>query len=189
MLDAGPSIELTTPSGSGFGNQTLAFQNGSYGIDGLTGMGSLKGTYTFTGTGGAEVGAFTAQITWPGGGGGFNFTTPGNAGGVTRANGLTVVWNQPSNTDTDEFVQVYGFAFVPNLSFGAEYICNVALSAHQFAIPPAVLLALPSQTSLGAMPQSVLEIDLIITKAFSAPGIDVGVINFGDENTVEFSYQ
>ena len=188
-LDAGPSIELTTPSGSGFGNQTLAFQNGSYGIDGLTGMGSLKGTYTFTGAGGADVGAFTAQVTWPGGGGGFNFTTPGNAGSVTRANGLTVAWNQPSNTDPDEFVQVYGFAFVPNLPFGAEYVCNVPLSAQQFAIPPAVLLALPSQASLGAMPQAVLEVNLIITKPFSAPGIDVGVINFDNENAVEFSYR
>ena len=188
-LDAGPSIELTTPSGSGLGNQTLAFQNGSYGIDGLTGMGSLKGTYMFTGTGGADVGAFTAQITWPGGGGGFNFTTPGNAGSVTRANGLTVAWNQPSNTDPDEFVQVYGFAFAPNLPFGAEYACNVPLSAQQFAIPPAVLLALPSQASLGAMPQAVLEVSLIITKPFSAPGIDVGVIDFANENVVEFSYR
>lgn len=188
-LDAGPSIELTTPSGSGLGNQTLAFQNGSYGIDGLTGMGSLKGTYTFTGMGGADVGAFTAQITWPGGGGGFNFTTPGNAGSVTRANGLTVAWNQPSNTDPDEFVQVYGFAFAPNLPFGAEYACNVPLSAQQFAIPPAVLLALPSQASLGAMPQAVLEVSLIITKPFSASGIDVGVIDFANENVVEFSYR
>lgn len=181
-LDAGPSIQLTTPSGSGLGNQTLAFQNGSYGVDGLAGMGSFKGAYTFTGTGGADVGAFTAQVTWLGGGG-FNFTTPGNAGGVTRANGLTVAWNQPSNTDPDEFVQVYGFAFVPNYLFGAEYVCNVALSAHQFAIPPAVLLALPSQASL-AMPQAVLEVNLIIPKAFSAPGIDVGVINYDSENPV-----
>ena len=186
-LDAGPSIELTTPSGSGFGNQTLTSQNG-YEIDNLTGMGSLKGAYTFTGSGGVDVGAFAAQITWPGGGGGFNFTTPGNNGSVTRANGLTVAWNQPSNTDPDEFVQVYGFSFVPNAPIGAEFVCYVPLSANQFAIPSAVLLALPSQAGL-ATPQAFLEVDLVITKPFSAPGIDVGMINFEDENTIAFSYQ
>jgi hypothetical protein len=102
---------------------------------------------------------------------------------------LTVAWNQPSNTDPDEFVQIYGFAFAPDLPFGAEYVCNVALSAHQFTIPSAVLLALPSQASLGGMPQAILEVDLVITKPFSAPGIDVGAITFDQENTMEFSYQ
>ena len=188
-LDAGPSIELTTPSASGLGNPTLAFDNGAYGVAGLTSVGSFKGAFTFTGTGGADVGAFTAQIAWPGNGGGFTYTTPGNAGAVTRANGLAVTWNQPSHPDPDEFVQIYGFAFVPNRPRGAEFFCNVALSAQQFTIPPAVLLALPSQASLGAMPTAVLEVNLIINKPFSAPGIDLGAISFEIDSAVMFSYQ
>ena len=77
---------------------------------------------------------------------------------------------------------------MPNATIGAEFVCYVPLSANQFAIPSAVLLALPSQAGL-ATPQAFLEVDLVITKPFSAPGIDVGMINFEDDNTIVFSYQ
>lgn len=188
-LDAGPSISLTTPSGSEIGNHSLPFQDGGYEIDDLMPNGSLNGTYTFTGTGGADVGAFTAQIAWPGGGKGLSFATPGNAMSVNRANGLTLTWSQPSNTNPSEYVQIYGFAFAPDLPFGAEFFCSVVLAAHQFTIPPAVLLALPSQASLGGMPQAVLFANLVITEPFVAPGIDVGTINLAVQSGEAFSFQ
>ena len=187
-LDAGPSINLTTPSGSGIGNHSLPLQDGSYSISGLMPTGSFSGTYTFTGSGGPDIGPFSAQITWPGGGGGFRFSTPNNTTSVTRSNGLAITWNQPSNTDPAESIQISGFAFVPNAPNGAEFVCNVPLAAGRFTIPPAVLLALPSQASL-AMPQAVLEVDLVITKPFTAPGTDVGLISFFFTGPEPFRYQ
>ena len=187
-LDAGPSINLTTPSGSGIGNHSLPFQDGSYLITGLMPTGSFTGTYTFTGPGGPDIGAFSAQISWPGGGGGFRFSTPNNTTSVTRSNGLALTWNQPNSTDPAEYIQISGFAFVPNAPNGAEFVCDVPLAAGRFTIPPAVLLALPSQAGL-AMPQAQLEIDLVIAKPFTAPGADVGLINFFLTGPEPFSYQ
>jgi hypothetical protein len=65
---------------------------------------------------------------------------------------------------------------------------NVPLAARQFTIPPAVLLALPPQPA-GPPLQSFLEIDLIVTKQFAAPGMDFGVLNFVWPSTEPFSYQ
>jgi uncharacterized protein (TIGR03437 family) len=188
LLDAGPSIRLTTPSSTGIGNVSLPFQDGGYSISDLKPTGSFQGTYTFTGSGGPDIGAFSAQVTWPGGGGSFNFSTPNNATSVTRSNGLTVTWNRPSSTDPDESIQIFGFAFVPNAPIGAEFVCNAPLAAGRFSIPPAVLLALPSQVGL-AMPQAQLEVDLVINKTFTAPGADQGFIDFVFTNVEPFSYQ
>ena len=187
LLDAGPSISLTPPSGSGIGNQSMPPDNGTYGIDMLNAPGSLKGTYTFSGTGGADIGPFSAQVTWPGGGGGFSYSTPGNPSSVNRSAGLTVTWSQPSNTDPSEFAVIAGYSFAPSNPWGAEFQCKAPLSPGRFAIPAAVLLALPSQAGV-AMPFSELELDLVITKAFTAPGMDVGFINFDLADAETFLY-
>jgi len=188
FLDAGPSIRLTTPSDLGIGNLSLPFEDGGYSISNLMPTGSFKGTYTFTGSGGPDIGPFSAQVTWPGGGGGFNFSTSNNTTSVTRSQGLTVTWPQPGNTDPDEIIQISGFSYAPNMPFGAEFFCNVPLEAGRFTIPPTVLLALPPQPA-GSMPQAVLEVDLTINKSFTAPGVDVGTISFFFTNIEEFSYQ
>ena len=180
-LNAGPSIRLTTPSG----NASLPFQDGAYSISGLPPGTSAKGTYAFTGSGGPDIGAFSAQITFPGGGSAFNPSIPA---GVTRSQGLTITWTQPGSIDPDEFVQISGFAYVPNGPIGAEFVCNVPLAPGRFTIPPAVLLALPSQAGLNK-PQAQLEVDIAIIKTFTAPGADVGTISWVFGNPQDFSYQ
>lgn len=189
LLDAGPSIGLTTTSESAVGDASILLENGSYSISGLPAANSFKGTYTFTGSGGPDVGAFTAQITLPGGGSSYTVSTLNHATSVTRSQGLTVTWTPPRNADPDLlFIQISGFSFVPNAPFGAEFACNVPLAAGRFTVPPAILLALPPQPG-GAMPQAQLEIDLIVTKQFTAPGIDLGIINWAWPNPEPFSYQ
>lgn len=184
-LDAGSSIRLTTPSGSGFGNQTLPFDNGGYSISGLMANGSLKGTYTFSGSGGADIGAFTAQVTWPGGGSGFAFSTPNNPTGVTRSQGLTVTWTQINSGNATQFIEISGLSNVSNAPVGGLFVCNVPISAGRFSIPPEVLLALPPQGSTAAY----LEIDVIIQQDFTAPGADLGGISFVFGSAEPYSYQ
>jgi uncharacterized protein (TIGR03437 family) len=189
LLDAGPSISFTATSDTGVGNASLPFQDGGYSISGLPGVKSFKGTYSFAGSGGPDIGAFSAQVTLPGGGSSYISSTLNNVTSVTRSQGLTVIWTPPGNPDSDLlFIQISGFSFVLNAPFGAQFLCNVPLAAGRFTIPPAVLLALPPQPS-GATPQAQLEIDLIITKQFTAPGVDVGTINWVTPSIQQFSYQ
>jgi hypothetical protein len=188
LLDAGPSISLATTSESSVGNTSMPFQDGDYSAPSLPAANSFKGTYTFTGSGGADIGAFSAQLTLPGGGSSYTTSTLNNVTSVTRSKGLTVTWTQPKNSDTDlMFIQISGYGFTPN-PYGAQFVCNVPLAAGRFTIPPAVLLALPPQES-SASPRGELEIDLIITKPFTAPGADVGTFNWVWPNPFTFSYQ
>ena len=184
LLDAGPSISVTTPSG----NSSLPSQDGDYSSSSLPTGNSAKGTYTFTGSGGADIGAFTASVTFPGGGSSFNSSTPGNPGSVTRSQGMTVTWTQPGMNDPAESIQISGFAYVPNAPLGAEFVCNVPLARGQFTIRPTVLLALPSQAGL-ATPQAQLEGDLVISSTFAAPGVDVGTFTWFLGGAQPFSYQ
>jgi uncharacterized protein (TIGR03437 family) len=179
-LDAGPSIKLSTPNG----NVSIPFQDGGYSVSNLP-TGSARGTYTFTGSGGPDVGSFSTSITFPGGGSGFAPTFPSNA---QRYQGLTVSWNPPDNLDPNEFVQISGFSFVPYGTIGAEFVCNAPLTPPRFTIPPTVLLALPSQTGLTT-PQATLEVDLAIVKQFTAPGIDIGIFTWLLGNGQIYAYQ
>jgi hypothetical protein len=188
-LDAGPSISLTTTSESSVGNASMPFQDGGYSAPSLPAANSFKGTYTFTGTGGPDIGMFSTQLTLPGGGSSYTTSTLNNVTSVTRSQGLTVTWTLPKNSDADlMFIQISGYAFAPNFPYGADFVCNVPLAAGRFTIPPAVLLALPPQGG-SATPLGELEIDLIITKQFTAPGVDVGTFNWVWPNPVTFSYQ
>jgi uncharacterized protein (TIGR03437 family) len=189
-LNAGPSIHVTTPGGA---SADIPYQNGGYSGQPSGGNGgSLHGTYTFTGSGGSDVGAFKAQINVPGGLSAFKFSTPNNPTGMIRSQGLTVTWTQPGSTDPTEFVQISGSSnIIADITVGAAFYCNVPLSAGQFTVPPAVLLALPPQPSGAALAigNSSLEVDLVVHQTFSAPGLDVAFINFTLQNIEAFQYE
>jgi uncharacterized protein (TIGR03437 family) len=189
LLNAGASINVSTPSASGFGNFSMPFQDGGYTVSGVNNVNgtSFRGSYSFSGSGGPDIGAFNAQVSFPGGASGFNYSTPNNASSVARSSGLTLTWNQPSNTDPNEFIQIYGFSFLPGDPYGAEFYCNVPLAAGRFTIPPAVLLALPATVSYSA--PGILEFDLVINQTFTAPGVDVGTVSFTLGSFETFSYQ
>jgi len=134
-LDAG-TVSVQGPAGT----QQLATIPGEPGIYSAlelpAGFVSAGGTFTFTGTGGADVGPFSDAV---------NFTNPlvwtnsGSDGTVSRASGLTVNWTGgASNT----FVQIYGYA--ASTGFSASFVCNVPVSPGTYTVPPAVLLALPA---------------------------------------------
>ncbi|HXP87332.1 MAG TPA: hypothetical protein VN841_21545 [Bryobacteraceae bacterium] len=189
LLNAGASINVSTPSASGFGNFSMPFQDGGYTVSGLTNVNgtSFRGSYTFSGSGGPDIGAFTAQVNFPGGASAFNYSTPNHAISVTRSGGLPLTWTQPNNTDPSEFIQIYGFSFTPGSPWGAEFYCYAPLAAGRFTVPPAVLLALPATVSYSA--PGILEFDLVLNQTFTAPGVDVGTVSFTLGSSQTFSYQ
>ena len=99
------------------------------------------GSYTFTGTGGANVGSVNATLTIP--------TPPAPTGlpngtnlTVTRANGVTLNW---TGGTASSVVRIVGQQSTDSSnSIGASFRCYVAANAGTFTVPPSVTLSLPA---------------------------------------------
>ena len=166
-LDAGSSFTVKGPAGS----MTVAPDpDHSKALLSATGTFLAPGTYTITGTGGADVGPFTASITLPTPA---TLVSPSNANGLTvaRSNGMTVNWK---GGDANGRVEINVLSAADNsFNNGALASCTVAASAGTFTIPPYVLLALPptSFTQFGFGPGTV---SAAATAGFTASGLGVG---------------
>lgn len=154
-LDAG-TIQLTSPAG----NVSLADRGGDY--KGTLPPGSLKpGTYTLTGSGGADIGKFqvSLNVQTP-----FSLTGTSGLSTITRSQGATVTW---SGGFPNSFVLVNGVGpFYPNGS--TNFFCYAPAGPGQFSIPASILLAMPAGAgnlfiSNATLPQPV-----------TATGLDFG---------------
>jgi hypothetical protein len=156
-LDAG-TIQLIGPSGAldlgaGGGSYLAQLPSGS-----VTGS---PGTYTFTGSGGKDVGTFKIAINIPSP---LSLTNTSALASVTRSQGATVTW---SGGFSGGDVMVNGVSASPNGN--VNFYCHAPSSAGQLTIPSATLLALPPGGGR-----------LIVTNAtapqtVSASGLDLGL--------------
>ena len=95
------------------------------------------GTYTFAGTAGTDVGAFSnASVAFSNPLAWTNYTSDGT---VNRSGGVTVNWTGGS---PGTFAEISGDA--SSSGFSASFICTAPVSAGTFTVPPAVLLQLPA---------------------------------------------
>jgi uncharacterized protein (TIGR03437 family) len=160
-LDPG-TITLTGPNGL---SMTLASQ---FGIKGAfyanLAAGAIPqsgGAFTFSGSGGADVGAFTATInfspllTW---------TNSSAAATIDRTQDLRVTW---TGGNPGTYVYIGGTSVIPPTTIAA-YTCLAAVDAGQFTVPSYILSALPAGNG-GTSVQNVLYSTL------SASGIDIGL--------------
>lgn len=165
-LDVGSPLTISNGSAS----KTFPISGGQGGGV-LSGNGGAlnPGTFTVSAPGGADVAAFTANVTIP------QFPTmtnpkPGSqATAVSRASGLTVTW---TGGTPDSYVEIDGSSAADNTGkTAASFQCLAPASAGSFTIPPSVLLAMPAGgfASLDFRP-SVLPV------AFSAKGLAVTVL-------------
>jgi len=134
-LDAGPALTVTPPAGGALNVPPQA----TLGAYKETGMSLLpSGTYTVTnGSGGAGVGAITANFTVP------PFATWTNQNALTnstvaRANGLTVTWSGGSSSG-GSYIDIQGNSSNGSISFE----CAAPIASGTFNIPSSALLALP----------------------------------------------
>jgi uncharacterized protein (TIGR03437 family) len=103
------------------------------------------GTYNFTGSGGPDVGSFTASYTMPPV---FTWTNPAAAATIVRANGVTVNW---TGGDPAGYVTIGGQSTFNGAtaatSVSVSFTCTARVTDGSFTIPPVVLLAMPPTTA------------------------------------------
>ena len=150
-LNAGNSLTLNGPNAA---NKPMPLSRGFYlatlyssGIGGFGGSGTptlTQGTYTIAGAGGADVGAFSASVNFPGG---FSWTNESAVPAVIpRSQNLPITWSGGG----DGLVTVTGFA--GNQVGGSQtnptydvtlFTCIAQASAGNLTVPSSVLQQLP----------------------------------------------
>jgi hypothetical protein len=197
-LDAGPSITINGPNGTKVMNrvaQVPGFYSAELGggtqIPGLPGPAPTPlylspGTYTFTGTGGAQVGPINASMTVPA------FVTWSNMASVStinRANGQLITW---TGGDPNSYVYISGgsTAGTAQNPVVASFTCYERASAGQFTIPAPVLLALPrTPTGAESFPGTLIVGSYTNPTTFSASGLDVGYMSAGSTSGKSVTFQ
>jgi len=167
-LDAGPFINLQGPNGA----KQLApvsGQKGDYSAD-LTGGYLIPGAYTASGTGGADVGAFSANLTAPPP---LVWTNEASITNVDRATGVTVTWTGGA---PGTFAKITGFsALVGPPAVVALFTCEAPVAQGTFTVGPNVLLQLPPSAIIDGFGTGLLSVgNSSAPTTFAAPGIDFG---------------
>jgi uncharacterized protein (TIGR03437 family) len=175
-LNAG-SLSVSGPNGT----QALAPSSltpGDYGAA-LSPAGFLppSGTvFTFTGSGGSDVGAFTASLSFPTP---LVWTNANTDATVTRAQGLTVNWTGGSG-----FAEITGTSSSTASGFTGSFVCNVPVGPGTFTVPPSVLLALPPGTG------TVILFSNGNPVSFTPPsGLDFAYAMAGAETTITAAFK
>ena len=183
-LNAGPDVNLTGPDGTIAMPLSVNNNKDSYSVPvGSTFIPSSGGMFSFNnGSGGPDVGAFTASIQMPAP---VDFST-GSLASVTRANGMTVNW---SGGASGSEVAITGFSLSPVSSGSTTYnvgffACRVPSSAGTFNVPASVLLSLPPSTTITENGISIPTSFLLLNSwapltTFTATGLDLGLVEAG----------
>ncbi len=176
-LDAGASIGFT---GGGI-STSLKEQPMSVGnyFDQLTTPLMAGSAYTFTGTGGKDVGPFTVTVTFPDP---INWTNEGSISTVTESQGQLITWTGGA---PNTYVYITGASSTSpasGASVSATFACVIPVADQQFTIPSYVLEALPKASGNLAVFNDAPGVN------FTATGIDGGRAQAGTyaENNVTF---
>jgi uncharacterized protein (TIGR03437 family) len=132
------------------------------------------GSFTFTGTGGKNVGAFTSSISYTSP---LAWTNSSSINAVTRASGQPITWTGGA---PNTYVLIVGSS--SSNSASASFTCYAPVSAGQFTVPSYVLLALPAGTNGNLMVENA------VTGTFSASGLTNGSIIAGVSFQIAPSY-
>jgi uncharacterized protein (TIGR03437 family) len=191
-LNAGKAITVTPPSA---GAVSLTESGGVTGVytsppSGTTGGFSAlpAGTYTVSGAGGVDVGAFSLNIpvqtplTWTNETAITTAPTTGLPGTVVRANPLKLTW---TGGDPNGFAVILGFSASGTgpSALGGVFFCIAPIAPGSFTVPAPALLALPPTPS-----NAIAILGVGSTAApiiFNATGLDYGaatVLNLSGAN-------
>lgn len=157
-LDAGTSFSITGPNGN---KSVSGNASGGFGetLD-AAGAYLTPGAYMVSGTGGNDVGAFTANVTVPSMP---QLTAPILGNSINRADGYTVTWT--GGTPGARLRILLGFN-------AAAIECYASAADGTFTIPSYALYSIPPL--LGG---HQLLVNVVASGTFTATGLNLGVIN------------
>lgn len=195
-LDAGPVININGPKGAkqltkipsipGIYSATLGGGTGFPGGPAVQPLYLDKGPYTAdNGSGGADVGRFTASLMLPDP---LVWTNQDSITTVQRAQGVTVTW---TGGDPSGFANITGTSIAgtgEKSPFGL-FTCTEKISAGQFTVPNVVLLALPPSANLSGVPAGTLSVGSSVSSTFTAPNIDIGLFTSSVSTSKSVAYQ
>jgi uncharacterized protein (TIGR03437 family) len=144
------------------------------------------GAFTFNnGSGGEDVGPFTANLQVPAPIVWSNMNSLSSP--IQRANGVTITW---TGGDSGTYVQITGSSQARPSAQGASsaggmFTCLAPSSASAFAVPPAVLLALPPNYGFSWLAVS----NYVDPVQFTAPNIDYAFVEGYFRNIIVMAYQ
>jgi uncharacterized protein (TIGR03437 family) len=142
------------------------------------------GTFTFTGLGGPDVGAFQASVTSvpP-----FSWTNMSSINNINRNASLDITW---AGGGAGNYVYITGYSST-STSLVTFFTCAAETSAGHFTIPRDILASMgPSANILGLGSVGQLYVyNYLPPVRFSAPGLDIGYINWYTEEGLQVTYQ
>jgi uncharacterized protein (TIGR03437 family) len=183
LLDAGPSLTLTTPSAS----HPMTGLEGPYFYASPTLVFSA-GAWTIAGMGGHDVGAFSAPISLPDP---ISWTNGPTANSVITRGAINFAW---TGGGANDLASVTAAAILidpndPENSVGKIALCVVPANAHSATIPANLVSQLPVAPAGNAGAYTgVLAIGSGASTTFSAQGLDAGILAYvsTDARTVTF---
>jgi hypothetical protein len=176
--------ETVTSSGSAgtttalnYGTVTVTGPNGSATLtpESIAGVGisfaqlsagfipSTGGAFTFTGTGGSDVGPFSTTVNFPNPI--LTWTNQSADATISRAQGVTVTWTGGA---AGSYVIISGSSSNSTSGVSASFTCHAPVSAGTFTVPEPVTLTLPAGTGTLSLENTTA------FQSFSATGIDIG---------------
>jgi len=176
LLDAGSTLSLTGPGPT---QTLLALKGGGYGAGGLTPF-LANGTWTLSGNGGADVGAFKVSsnvpvVTWTN-------ASQFDGQNVTRG-ALTINW---TGGGPNTILAIAGSSTVidainPQNSALAEFICYSPATAQTLTVPASIVQSLPASvtgsTTAGGL--GTLSVSAGDASSFTAPLTKGGQLDGG----------
>jgi uncharacterized protein (TIGR03437 family) len=212
LLDAGSSLTLTGPNSLSkpvpqvTGSKSYYLSLGtSYSIPGMTIPGStasviVAGSYSVKGTGGTDVGAFTAPLTI-----GTPVTVGTIADTIVRSSSYTVTWTPGAATDlvavTGVAGTVTGGTSANPLYDSSVFVCTTTADKGTLTVPASILSQLPAVSATAMTAGTGIGMMLVTTSStpaannglFTAPLVaggntDLGmfVATVGSSKTVAF---
>jgi uncharacterized protein (TIGR03437 family) len=176
ILNAGPAINITGPKGpkellrGNEGFYSTALGGGGFNIPGApAGLPDYldPGSYTITGPGGPDVGAFSVMLNVPQP---LTWTNMASVSTIARSQGQLITW---SGGDPAGFTTISGTAIGAGNVVGG-FACLERTSVGQFTIPSYVLLNLPP--SSGPVGGTLVLAGSSALARFTATGLDAGFV-------------